>query len=265
MYRTIDCDTWDDPWFAERSRDAKLLFLYFITNRRTSAAGCLEITNRVIEFDTGMDGDAIAGAMTDLGDRVVWWPSLNVVFVRNFFKHQRRNSNRENFRKAAAASLEDVPELVRRTVWDAYPELEETTHTQPIPNPSVRDDPIPNPSLSHGYKETETETEQSESRAKKTRATATPNEYTPNETQYAWALDELGFDTLRVDRETEKFLDYHRSRGSTLKDWAAAWRNWMRRVTDYAPKGKGGAPTQSVDGKPYWDGTQYRRADGLVV
>lgn len=28
---------------------------------------------------------------------------------------------------------------------------------------------------------------------------------------------------------------------------------------------KGGAPTQSVDGKPYWDGTQYRRADGLVV
>lgn len=136
MYRTIDCDTWDDSWFAERSRDAKLLFLYFITNRRTSAAGCLEITNRVIEFDTGMDGDAIAGAMTDLGDRVVWWPSLNVVFVRNFFKHQRRNSNRENFRKAAAASLEDVPELVRRTVWDAYPELEETTHTQPIPNPS---------------------------------------------------------------------------------------------------------------------------------
>lgn len=105
----------------------------------------------------------------------------------------------------------------------------------------------------------------SASARKTTRATATPNEYTPNETQYAWARDELGFDTLRVDRETEKFLDHHRARGSTMKSWDAAWRNWMRRVTDYAPRGKGGAPTQSVDGKPYWDGTQYRRADGLVV
>lgn len=100
---------------------------------------------------------------------------------------------------------------------------------------------------------------------KSVRATATPGTYTPSQTQYVWAESELGFDASRVDRETEKFLDNHRSRGSTLKDWDAAWRNWMRRAVEYAPRGKAGAPTQSVDGSAYFDGTQWRRADGLVV
>jgi hypothetical protein len=35
--------------------------------------------------------------------------------------------------------------------------------------------------------------------------------------------------------ETEKFLDYHRARGTTFKDWTAAWRNWMRRAIEWAP------------------------------
>lgn len=35
-----------------------------------------------------------------------------------------------------------------------------------------------------------------------------------------------------VDRahETKQFQDYHRARGSTFKDWPAAWRTWMRKA-----------------------------------
>ena len=48
MKRMIDTGTWDDPWFAELDPDAKLLFLYLLTNRRSTAAGVFEITARAM-------------------------------------------------------------------------------------------------------------------------------------------------------------------------------------------------------------------------
>ena len=44
--------------------------------------------------------------------------------------------------------------------------------------------------------------------------------------------------TADLTLETEKFLDYHRAKGSTLKCWSSAWRNWMRRAQDYKPQPK---------------------------
>lgn len=120
--------------------------------------------------------------------------------------------------------------------------------------------------LDKNREETEEKDASASSRAKKpSRATATPETYTPSEIQYEWALTKFGLDRPRVDLETDKFLDHHRAHGSAMKNWDAAWQNWMRRAPEFAPRGKGGAPTQSVDGKAYFDGTQYRRADGLVV
>lgn len=34
--------------------------------------------------------------------------------------------------------------------------------------------------------------------------------------------------TVDLDSETEAFLDHHRAKGSAFKDWASAWRYWMR-------------------------------------
>lgn len=42
----------------------------------------------------------------------------------------------------------------------------------------------------------------------------------------------LGFTTQETVDETARFLDWHRSKGSTHVDWAAAWRNWMRKAAD---------------------------------
>ena len=30
------------------------------------------------------------------------------------------------------------------------------------------------------------------------------------------------------DRELEAFIDYHQAHGSTMKDWQAAFRTWLR-------------------------------------
>lgn len=37
-----------------------------------------------------------------------------------------------------------------------------------------------------------------------------------------------------VDRELDKFLDYHQAKGTKNANWEPAWRNWMRKAQEYA-------------------------------
>jgi hypothetical protein len=48
----------------------------------------------------------------------------------------------------------------------------------------------------------------------------------------------------RVDlaAETAKFLDYHTAKGNSLKDWGAAWRNWMRKAVEFKAERAGPEP-----------------------
>lgn len=150
MYRTIDCATWDDPWFADLDPHAKLLFLYFLTNRRSTAAGCFEITLRAMAFETGMTTGDVERHLGELSSRIQWFPQHQVIFVRNFYRHQSGNSNRANFRSSALKVLAEMPVEVQATVVHVYPELtvEGATLPQPIP--------IPSPTLGDKEKEEET-------------------------------------------------------------------------------------------------------------
>lgn len=64
------------------------------------------------------------------------------------------------------------------------------------------------------------------------RATPVPKTFTITDERRSWAVSK-GVPAGDVDIETEKFLDYHRSKGNTLTDWTAAWRNWMRKALDF--------------------------------
>lgn len=86
-------------------------------------------------------------------------------------------------------------------------------------------------SVGHTEQSSEQGNEQG-SRRKRTFATPAPDSFKPTDAMRKWAADE-GVPTDRMDRETMCFLDYHRSKGSTFKDWPAAWRNWMRRAETF--------------------------------
>ncbi|MFR0359087.1 hypothetical protein [Streptomyces sediminimaris] len=68
------------------------------------------------------------------------------------------------------------------------------------------------------------------------RATTAPDRFPLDERMYRWAA-EKGLDRDRVHGETEKFLDYHRSKGTKHRDWNAAWRNWMRKAIEFTARG----------------------------
>lgn len=74
------------------------------------------------------------------------------------------------------------------------------------------------------------------------RARQMPDEFRPSDKHLALA-EELGVD-LRA--EWPQFVDHHRSRGSTMKDWDAALRTWIRN----ARKFNRGAPAANGSTRP---------------
>lgn len=65
------------------------------------------------------------------------------------------------------------------------------------------------------------------------RATSTPDVFPLTEALRAWGRDHCPH-VIDPAAETAQFLDYHRGKGSTQKDWTATWRTWMRNAEKYA-------------------------------
>lgn len=65
------------------------------------------------------------------------------------------------------------------------------------------------------------------------RLSSTPESFEVTEALYGWAFEKFGFGRGEVDSETEKFLDFHRARGSKMLDWVAAWRTWFRKAVEF--------------------------------
>ena len=82
------------------------------------------------------------------------------------------------------------------------------------------------------------------------RATPAPESFAITEELRSWVQSN---DLCDVDlkAETEKFLDHHRSKGSSFKDWTAAWRNWIRRAEEWGRSNRGNSPAQ-VKVPPSW-------------
>lgn len=73
-------------------------------------------------------------------------------------------------------------------------------------------------------------------KTKKRAKAATPapdyDDFVITDTMRAWAKKNAP--NLDLERETQKFLARHASKGNTFKDWNQAWRNWMLNALDYA-------------------------------
>jgi hypothetical protein len=65
--------------------------------------------------------------------------------------------------------------------------------------------------------------------------TPAPDRLEITEGMAAWASNEHGLSRKVVEFQTARFLDHHRARGNTFKDWTAAWRTWISRVNEYSP------------------------------
>ncbi len=73
-----------------------------------------------------------------------------------------------------------------------------------------------------------------ESGTRQRRATSLPTDFKISDELRQWGHS-LGITDPRLQAETEKFRDYHCSKGSTFKNWDAAWRTWIRKSSEWSP------------------------------
>lgn len=250
-YRTIECTTWDDPWFAELSPKAKLVFLYLITNHRVTQCGAMVITFRQIEFETGITGDELPNLFYEMRDRVKLFLQHSTVFVRNFYRYQRANAS-DRFDIAARKAAQTFAVEVQEWVYGVYPHLRPNSDTLPIPsNESVdptptlpeNDDTLPI-GLTGVQREDQSRAEQIPAEPTKPESPPPPNGGEPptvlkesripvdfeiDDDMIAWA-EAKGFSRPQIDHHTETFCAFWRAKpGKDAKklDWRLTWQVWM--------------------------------------
>jgi hypothetical protein len=114
----------------------------------------------------------------------------------------------------------------------ALPQTEPNVSGLPTPAPATATTPAPSSKEDTG--------------ARKNRATQFPDNFEVTTEMTKWAL--VNFPSVNAAFETQGFRDFHVAKGSTFKDWSAAWRTWIRN----ADKFSGSKPTTPA--KPsLWD------------
>jgi hypothetical protein len=67
----------------------------------------------------------------------------------------------------------------------------------------------------------------------KPRTTVIPDDWPLTDALLEWWDAQQGPSGIDPAHETEKWQDYHRQKGTRVSDWAASWRNWMRKAIEF--------------------------------
>jgi hypothetical protein len=89
--RYISTSYWKDNYVADLDPSEKLLFIYMLTNPKTTIAGVYEINFREIAFDTGFDVDMVRKILDRFMADGKIIHSNGWVVLRNWVKHQAMN------------------------------------------------------------------------------------------------------------------------------------------------------------------------------
>lgn len=115
--RKIYTKIWKDDWFYNLSQNARLLFLYLITNDEIGFSGCYEISDRQITFDTKIK--ELDKIKKELFPKIVFYDGW--VYVVN--SQGYNNFVGDSFEKAISKEMALIPENIKNTLINAkeYP------------------------------------------------------------------------------------------------------------------------------------------------
>lgn len=100
--------------------------------------------------------------------------------------------------------------------------------------------------------------------SKEKRARAMSESWTLSPDDREWARVEHGLSDAEISEQADRFRDHFLANGKPLKNWSAAWHNWIRRAPEFS-NGRGKSRTEERAGHPAaFDIEAYRdRSRGL--
>jgi len=231
--RGVKPDLWTDEDFVELSPLARLLWLgmwNYACDNGHLADKSKQIKMRVLPTDDVNCAELLREiAAQGLIERADGW-----ITIPNLTRHQK--PDRRYFTTCEKEGCDEPPETVSQRAARRAPAV----HTPGAP--SAHDGRTPG-----AHVDGDGEVKGSDGDRPRKRAHQLPDDFRPSDKHLALAAD-LGVD---LRREWPKFVDHHRAKGSTMKDWSAALNNWMRKSVEY-----GGAtvhqfrPAVGTDGQP---------------
>lgn len=116
-FRQVQCSTWSDRWFGDLSQTAKLLWLYLLTNQRTTPCGCYELNTRLAKFELGLTDAQYDQDMQHLinSERIMYDAQTDEVLIINWTKYNLATRN-ANMVEAYVNSAECVKSSELRTI-----------------------------------------------------------------------------------------------------------------------------------------------------
>lgn len=85
---------WADPWFLRLPPDAKLLFLWAITNEHSNLAGLYVVAEETIRHETKLTEARLSKALEALHPKMLYRPETGTVCVPSRPKHTRVKNDR---------------------------------------------------------------------------------------------------------------------------------------------------------------------------
>jgi hypothetical protein len=232
-YYRVSPKFWTDHAWSD---DARLLALYLLTCSHRTTEGLYRLPKAYARADLGWSAEPLGKGLPERLDQALaelvasdfctYDERAQVMLIHKALKHQSpENGNQVT---AALRQLEDLPRtpltskfrgLAERFCQRLAERLPEG-FAEPIPDPPSPS-PSPSPSLAS----------LASARPRPKRATALPDDLTLNGPLGQYAKDQ-GLTRSGAMREFEKFRNHHRAKGSTFKDWSAAWRTWVLRCAE---------------------------------
>ena len=111
MYRTIESSFWSDPKVQSLSPQAKLVFLYLITNDRAHVSGIYYLPMAVMAVETGYPINTLSRVVRELiacetiaidSERAIFW-------VKKMFRYQGRGSKNNSSATKQLTTLHNSP------------------------------------------------------------------------------------------------------------------------------------------------------------
>lgn len=145
-YRQIHVRIWDDPWFVDLTPEARLTFIWLISNDKASVSGIYEFSIGRCARETGLSRNQVSDSIDAFiaSDKVMI--EGDYIWVKKLRKYN--DSGSPNAYKRIMTDLEMLPDgLMKESYTSYYPRADKTetdckpidndleTHTQPLDNP----------------------------------------------------------------------------------------------------------------------------------
>lgn len=126
--RSVSTSFWSDPFIEELSPEAKLLYLYLITNDKTNMLGVYESSIKKMSFETDISKENIKTYLNNFEGFGKIQYLDNYIILVNYAKHQRYNTN---MRKSAIQIYNCLPDSIKFCI-DLPSDMESLKESKPV-------------------------------------------------------------------------------------------------------------------------------------